>query len=957
MPFLPFFLLRTPASPLEKLLPFPAPNELKKNTQLKKAIGLASPSLHQELSSSDPLSDKAYKSALKYLIRMSSRATPYGYFAGVCTGEVGLKTQMELGSPTPHHRIDSSYAQALIAQVETELQSQLTYFSNETIYEKAGRLRYLESTSENFVVSELFPVPKFLHKLLSEAKTGLSFAALLERFEKLGFSNESAHEYLRELIKEQVLFSELRMKPTGNKSVLDELIKVIRHKAPTSLHLSFLKHLKSHYLKSHTLPDFRSFQSSLARIAPEKQTDLCIRTKSCQLSGSVLSVLEPYFQALSQLPLSPPSKQLSDFAERFKERYGKQAVPLLEALDSEWGISTPNTLIPSPLQGLDLDPPTLKEERKDWSSFLLSALEKTTQKQYLPNLSELKLQLSDLGESRNPIPDNYYALGSILCSTQADLDKGNFLFHLRALQGPGLSRLLGRFAHVDTQLKTKLKEAFFESNSTEAVTAEIIHLPAGKAGNVIQRPVLSSYEIACLGQPSVKPAYQIPVSDLLVSINEKGRILLHSKRLKKQIIPRLSCAHNYQTGLSVYSFLAMLAFQQESVQLKGDWPTALQHSFLPRVRFGPLILCRARWLLDAKQPWPANLPRWVCLNLADQELALDLHQLVCRDLLSDELSKKGTLAVYEWLQTPETCWIRNQVKQRFAHEVVLLYENKSCSDSSFPLPALREKVQRFSPGSSYLYVKLYAGEALLEEWLAHELPAFLSQISLIRWFFVRYADPKPHLRLRILFTTPLQAAKALIRLQKALASLVDQDFMTLQIDTYEPEIQRYGGPDLLKDSEDWFFHESEWMIGYLQSQPSAEDRLLVGFRMIETYLQAFDLPLRSKFSLLQKLESRFFSEYENPKLLREQLQKRYRKYLPQLLASLEKADSPLEHWQVKTTPTLEKIKAKADPCELLPHYLHMSINRLFSSHPRQYELMLYCFLNRHYASLLARSST
>lgn len=937
-----------PVYPLESLLPLPSASILTKKTLFRRALSLASRELSGQLDKTHPLPQAAYESLLKYFIRMSSRPTPFGCFAGVSSGALAAQTKITRQGYRLHHRLDSAYAQRLIETLESEppLRCQLRYFSNESLYSKADRLRYLQRIQEKFVLSELSKVPASLLQLLKQAQVGLSYDCLLKRIESQGLPTSRARDLLEELIQEQLLFSELRLRPTG-KPALDQLLGILKKKQGTAEHLRFLQFLKKAGPFSKKL-SLETFYSPLARIKPEYQSDLFFRMQDCELSHTAASRLEPYVKALAGCVFVSQTDELKAFAERFTARYGSQAVPLLEALDHDWGVGDEQPLWPSYLEDFALTPVTQATDSLDRLTKLalsrLSVME--------VNMPTITLQPEDLPQPSSP--PSFFVLGSFLSSHAQALDNGHFSFHVRILQGPGFSRLLGRFACHDKQLAKQLKKALY--TASEALTAEIIHLPPGRAGNVIARPILSDYEIACLGQPGVPKSRQIPLSDLLVSVNADGRIVLHSKRLKRQIIPRLSSAHNFKNGLGIYAFLSALQFQQDALHFTGDWPLSLPHAFLPRLMLGPLILYRARWQLEPAQIWPHSLPRWVCLAEGDQELVLDLHQKLCRQLLEATLEKKGSVFVYEWLQPPENCWIQNQRREHFTSEVVLLYQANSISPAA-SFPVLSRAQNRYSPGSSYLYVKLYGGWELLEEWLSEQLPSFLATLLRKRWFFIRYSDPEPHLRLRFHFTSAGRAARALVQLQKHLASQLSSGLLTLQVDTYEPETQRYGGPALMRVSEDWFCLESEWMLTFFQSKPSAGDRLSMAFQMMDTYLTAFELDLPTRLSLLENLEQRFFREHAEPISLRRRLQKRYRLYRPTLEESLSRPPVWKESWQQRAACSLRQIKEKGDPLSLLPHYLHMSINRLFIHHPRQHELLVYCFLSRHYASRLARSST
>ena len=110
------------------------------------------------------------------------------------------------------------------------------------------------------------------------------------------------------------------------------------------------------------------------------------------------------------------------------------------------------------------------------------------------------------------------------------------------------------------------------------------------------RPVLRKYEIPYLCGTTLDKEFQIPVSDLLVGI-EANKVVIRSKRLNKEIIPRMTTAHNFSmTTLPVYQFLCDLQFQQ--IRSVGwQWGVLDNRPFLPRVSYGKYILSKAKWTL------------------------------------------------------------------------------------------------------------------------------------------------------------------------------------------------------------------------------------------------------------------------------------------------------------------------------------------------------------------------
>ena len=164
------------------------------------------------------------------------------------------------------------------------------------------------------------------------------------------------------------------------------------------------------------------------------------------------------------------------------------------------------------------------------------------------------------GEPPQRFPDAFQALITIAAASPEALDRGDFQVYVGGASGPSGARLLGRFCHADEllwrQTETHLRAE--EAQQPGAVYAEIVHLPQGRIGNILSRPVLREYEIPFLGRSGAPEERQIPITDLLVSVRG-NQIVLRSRRLQREIVPRLSSAHNFTNrSLGVYRFLCTL---------------------------------------------------------------------------------------------------------------------------------------------------------------------------------------------------------------------------------------------------------------------------------------------------------------------------------------------------------------------------------------------------------------
>ena len=113
------------------------------------------------------------------------------------------------------------------------------------------------------------------------------------------------------------------------------------------------------------------------------------------------------------------------------------------------------------------------------------------------------------------------------------------------------------------------------------------------------------------------------------------------------------------------------------------------------------------------------------------------------------------------------------------------------------------------PGSEWLFMKIYCGPDLKPDLIGREVQDFtirMFQHDLISsWFFVRFTDPEPHLRLRFscipvgrripLYLAACDWGSQLIR---------DGFCVRFSFDTYDREVERYGGEAGLKIAESLF---------------------------------------------------------------------------------------------------------------------------------------------------------
>src|SRR5262249_23518238 len=127
------------------------------------------------------------------------------------------------------------------------------------------------------------------------------------------------------------------------------------------------------------------------------------------------------------------------------------------------------------------------------------------------------------------------------------------------------------------------------------------------------------------------------------------------------------------------------------------------------------------------------------------------------------------------------------------------------------------------PGSDWLFAKLYCPNTFADDLITGPMSALCeyarSSGLADEWFFIRYSDPDPHLRLRF-HGRPEQLVGELIpHVCCWAAGLVTEGLCSrFCIDTYDRELERYGGPASTAVAEMLFAVDSRAVVEMLRLQ-------------------------------------------------------------------------------------------------------------------------------------------
>lgn len=1012
-----FFILRAPKLPLRFVRELNAQvstdqvetylGQLYDRQDTREAIFIASTELFSEVikwrSGKAEVKDKLLKTLYKYTIRMASRPTPYGLFAGIVPGTITdgeNGTELMLSDTNhPAFRLDMQCLSQLsdIIAKDPVLRTRLKYSINSSLYRHDDNYRFFRQQDENgkrvHLLTALKATPP-IESILSSAAKGIAYSDLLKKLIALGAQRNQAEHLLDRMINNQLIVSELEPNLTG-KDFFNKLLEKTCKIDKENRFYPLLKKIDSDLKKGFSVIDATNRISEIiADISPliqrrnVIQCDLLLEAQNNRLDKKSLEVITDQLNELQPLNIARQPADLKHFIERFVKRYEDREIPMLDVLDPDTGIGygqSPTDYRKGDEVMRELRfPGTASQKNEDNCFYRDWLLEK-----YITSVEERSREivlrakdLDQLEQSITPdksIPPTSYAIGNLLKKETGNTGEGAFRLHLHGLVGSSAITLMSRFGYLSDELLSNLK---FISNMEQeaypdALIAEVVHLPDTRSGNVLQRPYSRAYEIPLLCRTG-KDADSIDLSDILVSVKNK-RVILRSKRLKKEIIPRLTTAHNYQNGMHIYRFLGDLQYQDNRFRIKWDWDNLRKRPFLPRVSYKDIILSRAIWNIEATAQnihllnsgritdflTTYKLPTQVVLADSDNELIIDFENPLAKSIFLDRLSK-GNVTLYEPLFSHSNSPIIDIDGNHFANEIIIPFKSDQYKNTG-PLPDHTSTAIRFfPPGSDWLYVKIFCGpqqaDKLLREHIFEIVSRLESKQLLDKWFFLRYNENGHHIRLRLLKKNCCGFSEIAEVVYRVLSPLVTADLISgYQFDTYIREIERYG-PEYIDTTERLFHIDSRYVLDILKVRPDVNQRWLLAIYGIAQLLDAANFYLEEKLAFCERMRLAYFLEFNGDKELERQLNRQFRNRRPDMEQVLKgKHVLSLQHPFIeKRALSLKRLFSdlkeketrrggkKEDLFHLLSSYAHMYINRLFISEQRLHELVTYHFLCKLY---------
>lgn len=1043
-----FFVLRTPALPFDELLAWGEAEQQAARVLLcrwlddpivREALHVSSPSLVESLASWRAAPDskqgrKSERALIRYFQRMAGRPTPFGMLSSCSLGRVDERDCLQIRAFSQARvvaNVDLDVLAALVERLEAspQLRPRLRYVANSSLYRVGDRWRLLDTRAQGGA-PQLVAIDESpqLDAVIERACDGARVSALLEALHAaepdIEIDREQARAFIDELIDAQVLRAELGVTLTGPEP-LTGLIAALREAEAEPELLAVLERCDAELREIETpggnLERLRSVSQALASVVPELDARRVLRVTTIRpapelrLSRALCEELQQGVEVLRRI--SSSRDPLDRFRAAFSERFGTREVPLTEALDQDLGVGlgdevdhhAQNTPL---LDGLALPrtaPPTEPGATKR-DAWLLAAIVELLQR----GQQELVLDdaaLDALASDEPPtLPDAYSVLATIVGK---GVGKGvgegeDQQLYLGGATGPSGSRLLGRFCDADPALHQAVVDHLRREEllRPDAVFAELVYMDGRGVGNISRRPCLRAYEIPYLGRSGARLERQLGIEDLRVALIG-DRIVLRSASLGRELIPRATTAHNrnHPHCMRIYRFLRLLETQGCVGDLAWEWGALASLPFLPRVRFGRVVLARARWRLGRDElaaladshgtardellaRWRSErgLPRFVGCRDADNELPVDLDNRLSVDSFAQLVAGRSEATLFELAGAPDRLCVSDESGRAYTHEIIVPFirpaPTRALAEPVEPRrwpPPMPQPRRYFMPGSEWLTVKLYCGHTLADRILLELVEPWIAEArwqGIERWHFLRYGDPHWHLRVRVCGEPALVHGPLLAALRVASEPFVDRGLIwKVQLDGYERELERYGGPRAIERIEAVFEADSDAAlacVAAVEAGAGEDGRWQLALAGVDGLLGDLGLELADKLRLATNLRSAYGREFPADEgELRHQLGRNFRSHRAALEALLDgEADDTLapglaafvqRRAQLEPIATeLRRLEKTGSLCrsltEIAASLVHMHAVRVLGSGPREHELVIHDFLRRLYESRSIRAN-
>lgn len=895
------FMIRTPAIPFcyleeyrnsnKDIYEFISENEFLDNF-FKNALLISSKSLYYSYINK-PEKGKKYRNLcqglLKYFIRASSRPTPYGSFANVSIGEFGKNTKIEKEYEIIDIKVDTDWANGLIKKLEDDstIFKNLSLRFNDTCYVSGDRLKNpyfanrgnLTNSSEEIKENSI-RFTNLVKLVKNNSKKFIKYSDLyyIIKNEYEDVDDLLIHNTIQKLMENEYLFTNLRL-PAYCSDILTYLIKILEkiiEARDITDSLKKLNFLFSEYKKNKdasTLEKIYNIMESLNESSNYIELNTGCKYSSRILDSKLKDKIEKFVNELTKI--SPEIKNygfLNNFKNKFMDKYGINVeVDLVEIIDENKfnGLAYLN------------DSFNPNEREKEIIKIIKNKIESAIfndKEVYL-----LKDDFKDIDNSNLNLTKGFDLNLYIIKSKESyDLIVGPNGGSPK--EGSMFQRFSDSFVKEDFDEYNKIYKKSRELIQDNYIEVELRECTvSGRTSNVVNNTKNYEYYLP-IGLAGNKNKF-LMIDDLVIGLDDKENFYIKSKALNKKLKFIKDNMLNTRLNSKLYQLLYELSSLNEDVPVNRIFALGTEnYIYSPRIYFEGVIISLKKWKFDylnlSKEKYNdfkrdlLNLKKeytmddLVYLSENDNRLMLDLNREESLELLYSTYIKAGEIKLTEIEPGLKNSLVEDKKNRVYLNEFVFSFiqeEYKIANTSIDSILNIEAKNKIFMPfQDGWIYLKLYGLGNRINEFLTRHLD-IIDDIGNPTWFFIRYEDAYgPHIRLRFKFKDQDEALEKFKTINKWLESLYAINIINkVELDSYEREINRYGGEKLIQLFEEYSQISSELVIETLRDYKDIDIEKIYFYEIFNLYIAASH-NLKDLFELLDRenIEKEFRKEYK-----------------------------------------------------------------------------------------------
>ncbi|SNB26332.1 hypothetical protein NO004_40004 [Flavobacterium psychrophilum] len=902
----------------------------------------ASGSLHSDVNKNK--SEKIESSLYNYFARAHTNPTPFGVFNSVGVLQWGDTTTI---TKTDTLRLMVKYDNLFVSsKINEDISNNwihLSYCTNPSIYflndEKIGFYKSKNQVNDKIEISYTeIDVDEDLLWLLSQFKDGKKIDLVLEDLILQGFDRTEVEVFLQETIETGIIIETFLFDSYTNKLY-----------NPYTPYLSELISQKEHLLESkkdvvNFIQTYTEEQNNLF----EKNTspknfyainsfDLETGTLDINIQDKVRKYIDFTVHYNSQTIAI--NDNLGKFINKVKDKYNEGFIPI-------------NTIF-NPYSGINYSTIKTENELKLHQDIVMKILASTENSLVLnlPTEDNIEIKAAKLPATFTVV------LETLICKVS-----GESIIHIRNLGYPSALSMISRFSDITHKACQDIINYEKEVHK-DKIIADINCVGNFRSINVASTKQRYDY---CLPINTAYTEAQNPIllSDIYIHLHNNNFSLV-SKKNQKEILPKkVSAINSKLLDSDIYNFLCDYEiYNQEIYAVNFNFNTYYLHlPYVPRIYLEKgILLYPAQMLLVYNNFSVSEFNDYLQEKIKEHSFSkrIILKDLQ-REIVLDIENKSNISLLYEKLKTSKHFYISEFLydyfepkitrdNENFAHELVVSVKNSHYTRQDIDYSKMDISLvesQNTAVVSDWLYLELYCNIYANPEVFNAVYNKIILENKTDQFFFVNYANPERHLRLRFK-TKSIENKQHIISVVQELKS--KSIISKYHILSYEQETHRYGGIEMMNLSETIFDLDSrDFLKNVMKKDLEENDLKIVAVLKIKYYLYFFNLSLDDAINYCENCIVNFSKEFE----LTAQIRKDFNKEYADIKIDITKYNYEdfFKDESFKVTYHNQLRISKPDNSSSIWLIIHMSMNRHFSKNQRYNEFKTYyltkCYLNQ-----------